>query len=127
MTDMRAPLARVRGRGSAKSGSGPWLGQRLTGIANLFLVLWFAVSVAALAGSDYATVVWWVRDPVVSVLLIVLVANLFWHLRLGLAVVIEDYIESASSKFAAVLAVNALSLLLALAGILAILKISLGG
>lgn len=127
MTDMRAPLARVRGRGSAKSGSGHWLGQRLTGIANLLLVLWFAVSVAALAGADYATIVWWIRDPVVSVLLVVLIGTLFWHLRLGLAVAIEDYLDGEGAKLAAIFAVNALSLLAATAGILAILKISLGG
>lgn len=127
MTDMRTPLARARGHGSAKSGSGPWLGQRLTGIANLFLVSWFAISVAALAGADYATIVWWVRDPIVSVLLVVLVGTMFWHLRLGLAVAIEDYLEGGGAKFAAIFAVNALSLLAAIAGILAILKISLGG
>lgn len=127
MTDMRTPLARARGRGSAKSGSGHWLGQRLTGIANIFLVAWFAVSVAALAGADYATIVWWFRDPVVSVLAVALVGTMFWHLRLGLAVAIEDYLEGEGAKFTAIFAVNALSLLAATAGILAILKISLGG
>ncbi len=127
MTDSRSPIARARGLGAAREGTRHWLHQRLTGLANLVLVFWFASSVAALAGADYTTVVWWIRDPVVSVLLLLLLASGFYHLSLGLRVVIEDYVSGEGLKLLLIYAVAALSLLLALLGGLAVLKIALGG
>ncbi len=127
MTDSRSPIARARGLGAAGQGTRHWLHQRLTGLANLVLVFWFASSIVALAGADYTTVVWWIRDPVVSVLLLLLLASSFYHLSLGLRVVIEDYVSGEGLKLFLIYAVGALSILLALLGGLSVLKIALGG
>ncbi len=127
MTDSRSPIARARGLGAAGGGTGHWLHQRLTGLANLVLVFWFASSVVALAGADYATVIWWIRDPVVSVLLLLLLASGFYHLSLGLRVVVEDYVSGEGAKLLLIYAIGAISILLALLGGLAVLKIALGG
>lgn len=127
MTDFRSPIARARGLGAAKEGPRHWLHQRLTGLANLVLMLWFLGSVVALTGADYTTVVWWMRDPLVSVLLLCLLASSFYHLALGLRVVIEDYVTGEGMKLALIWAVGAFSILLALLGGLAVLKIALGG
>lgn len=127
MASFRTPLARVRGKGPAHSGVGHWWRQRLTGLANIFLALWFAVSIVALAGADYSTVVWWIRDPVVTVLLLIFLANSFYHLRLGIQVSIEDYVKSEAIKIGSLLAVTFVTVILALLSIISVLKISLGG
>ena len=120
---MRSPLARVRGLGSAKDGTGHWWAQRLTALALIPLTVWFCVSVIALTGADYAAVAAWVASPVVAGLLILLVAAVFYHAVLGLQVVIEDYVHHEGSKLALLLAVKALAIVLALSGILSVLTL----
>jgi len=127
MAEFRTPLARARGLGAAKAGPHHWWHQRLTAIANILLMIWFVVSVVSLAGADYTTIVWWVRDPVVTVLLVAFIANLFYHLWLGLRVPIEDYVDAPGTKIAAVLALSFVTILFALLGIISVLKVSLGG
>lgn len=127
MKDFRTPLKKVEGLGSAHTGSGHWWHQRLTAIVNLLLFVWFAVSVVTLAGADYRTLVWWVKDPVVTVLLTLLVASVFYHLKLGLQVVIEDYVHDEAWKMTSLLLVSFLSAFFALLGIVMVLKISFGG
>lgn len=123
----RTPLARARGLGAAKAGPHHWWHQRLTAIANLLLMIWFVASVVALAGADYTTIVWWIRDPVTSVLLVAFLANLFYHLWLGLRVPIEDYVPRPAPRLAAILALTFVSVGLALLGIISVLKVSFGG
>lgn len=84
-------LGRVRGLGSAKEGAGHWWQQRVTAFVNIALIVWLIVSLARLPGLDYAVVAGWVRNPLVAVPLLLIVFNTFWHVRLGLQVVIEDY------------------------------------
>lgn len=127
MAEFRTPIARARGLGAAKAGPHHWWHQRITAIANILLVIWFVVSVVLLAGADYTTIVWWMRDPVVAVLLVVFIANMFYHLWLGLKVPIEDYVRAPAAKLAAFLALTFGCVLLALLGILAVLKIFFGG
>ncbi|GAK33511.1 MULTISPECIES: succinate dehydrogenase, hydrophobic membrane anchor protein [Iodidimonas] len=127
MTKFRTPISKVRGLGSARSGAHHWWHQRITAVVNLFLVLWFAASVMTLAGADYATIIWWVRDPIVSVLLVLLIGSLFYHFRLGVQIVIEDYVHDEGTKKISLLALTFATLALALAGILSVLKISFGG
>ena len=91
---LRTPLGRVRGLGSAKEGTAHWWAQRLTAIALVPLVLWFAVSLIVLAGADHATVAAWLRDPVAAVLMLLLILAGFHHAQLGMQVVIEDYVHS---------------------------------
>lgn len=84
-------LGRVRGLGSAKEGAHHWWRQRVTAASNLFLLIWFMISITRLGGFDYATVHAWIGSGWVAVPLILLVVSTCWHARLGLQVLIEDY------------------------------------
>lgn len=86
-------LGRVRGLGSAKSGSHHWWLQRVTALGNVILVLWFLFSLVRLPQLDHKTVVAWLSSPMSAVLMSLLVINVCWHFRLGLQVVIEDYVH----------------------------------
>jgi succinate dehydrogenase / fumarate reductase membrane anchor subunit len=84
-------IGRVRGLGSAHEGTHHWLHQRITAGSNLLLMTWLIVSLVRLPDLGYATVQAWLSAPVAAVPLILLVISVFYHLRLGLQVVIEDY------------------------------------
>jgi len=84
-------LGRVRGLGSAREGAHHWWRQRVTAGSNLFLLVWFMVSLTRLDGFDYDTIHVWIGSAWVAVPLILLVLSTCWHARLGLQVVIEDY------------------------------------
>jgi succinate dehydrogenase / fumarate reductase membrane anchor subunit len=126
MQDMRTPLARAMGLGSAKEGVGAWWAERVSAVALVPLALWFAASIIAHTGSDYATFIVWLRTPLAAILMILLLIAVFYHTALGLQVVIEDYVHSAT-KFAAVIAVRLGCCALATAGVVAILRIALSG
>ena len=95
---MQTPLGRVRGLGSAKEGVDHWWLQRLTAAAQVPLVLWFIISLASMAGASHDEVVAWLSHPVVTVLTVLLVFSLYYHAKLGLQVVIEDYISGEGVK-----------------------------
>ena len=118
---LRSPLGRVRGLGSAKDGTGHWWAQRLTALALIPLGVWFCASVIAMTGADYATVAAWASSPVVAGLLILLLATTVYHAALGLQVVIEDYVHHEMTKLLLILAVKAVSLVLALTAVLSVL------
>lgn len=120
---MRSPLARARGLGSAKGGAKHWWAQRVSAVALVPLTLWFLGSLIAHAGGDYVAVIGWLKTPLASLAMIVLLLALFHHTALGLQVVIEDYVHS-DAKFAAVIAVRLGCVVLASAGILATLSIA---
>lgn len=123
--NMRSPLARAIGLGSAKEGVGLWWAERVSAVALVPLTVWFAASIIAHTGSDYATFIVWLRTPFAAILMILLLIALFYHTALGLRVVIEDYVHSAI-KFAAVIAVYLCCFALATAGVVATLRIALG-
>ena len=124
---MRAPLAQVRGQGSARSGAHHWWAQRLSAIALVPLFLWFVASLAAVATADYATAVAWLGSPWNSGLLILLLGATFYHAQLGMQVVFEDYISTHWLQVASIVLVKFLALLLAVVSIVAVLRIALGG
>jgi len=124
MQNMRSPLARAIGLGSAKEGVGAWWAERVSAVALVPLTLWFAASVIAHTGSDYATFIVWLRTPFAAILMSLLLIALFYHTALGLQVVIEDYVHSAT-KFAAVIAVRLGCCAFVTAGIVAIVRITL--
>jgi succinate dehydrogenase / fumarate reductase membrane anchor subunit len=99
-------IGRVRGSGSAHSGAHHWLLQRFTAVANLFLGLWLVFSLVTLPGYDYGEMMKWATAPLSTVLLALFVISTFWHARLGLQVVVEDYVHEPANKFAAVAALN---------------------
>jgi len=86
-------LGRVRGLGSARSGSHHWWLQRVTAFGNIILVLWFLISLLRLPGLDHKTIITWLASPLSAVLMALLVINVCWHFRIGLQVVIEDYVH----------------------------------
>jgi succinate dehydrogenase membrane anchor subunit len=124
--DLRSPLGRAIGLGSAKEGVEHWWAQRVSAVAVLVLGLWFVASLAALAGADRATVVAWLHGPLAAILTILTLAALFYHSALGLQVVIEDYVNPEGVKLAAVTLVRLLCLALAVAGMFAVLRIAFG-
>ena len=120
---LRSPLGRAKGLGSAHEGTGHWWTQRITSIALVPLTLWFVASVIAMAGADYFAMQEWLRSPVVAGILILFLVAGFYHGALGMQVVIEDYVHHEGAKIAALMIVNGLSLVLGLAGVLAILSV----
>src|SRR5690606_5104952 len=105
--NFRHPLGRARGLGSAKSGTGHFISQRVTATFLVPLLVWFAVAAASLAGADYTTIVAWVSSPIVSVLLISLVGIACYHLYLGLQVIVEDYVASDLNKLVTLIVLRA--------------------
>jgi succinate dehydrogenase / fumarate reductase membrane anchor subunit len=125
-SDLRTPLARARGLGSAREGVHHWWAQRLTAIALIPLVVWFAISLVMMSGADYGAVRAWIGSPMVMVLLILTIAIGLHHGQLGLQVVIEDYVHGDGSKLALIVAVRFVAVLFGLAAIVAVLRIGFG-
>jgi len=123
----RSALHSARGLGSAKSGTHHWWMQRVSALALIPLTLWLAFSLARLGGMGYENAVDWVRSPVNAVLLLSVLGATFYHAKLGLQVVIEDYVHGEGIKIAALIAVNFLTLLLGLASALAVLRVFASG
>ena len=99
-------IGRVRGLGPAHEGAHHWLLQRFTAIGNVVLMSWLLVSFVLLGDFGHGSIVKWLSQPLSATAMILLVISLFWHARLGLQVVIEDYIHDTGSKFALISALN---------------------
>ena len=99
-------IGKVRGLGSAGHGSQHWISQRVTAVGNILLTIWFALSLILLPNFDYETVSEWLSQPLVAVPMILMLACIFWHVRLGLQVLIEDYVHDAGLKFGAIMLLN---------------------
>jgi succinate dehydrogenase / fumarate reductase membrane anchor subunit len=123
----RTPIAKVRGLGSARSGLQHWKMQRLTAISNLLLVLWFIFSAMALSGSGYDEVRAWLASPVTASLMVLLIISTFYHARLGLQIVVEDYVHHEGARIASLVAIVLIVLALAVACIVAVLSVAVGG
>jgi len=120
-------IGRVRGLGSAHSGSHHWLLQRFTAIGNLLLVGFLVVSLVLLPDLSYASARGWMAAPVPATAMALLIVSTFWHARLGLQVLIEDYVHEAGSKFAAMALLNLAGFGGAGFGLFCIVRIALGG
>ena len=123
---IRSPLSRARGLGSAKDGVQHWWVQRVSAVALVPLVIWFMYSVAGMSGAPYLEFVSWVRQPWVTVLLVLFIGTTLYHSALGLQVVLEDYVSGEFKKIASIIAVKLACAVLAVAGIFAVLKIAFG-
>ena len=122
---MRSPLGRARGLGAARAGASHWWAQRLTAIALVPLTLWFLCGMIRMIGATRDDVVFWMAGPLPIVLMIVLVIATFHHLQLGLQVVIEDYVHNDALRIGSTLLVKAIAALLALACVIAVLRLGL--
>ena len=123
---IRTPLARVRGLGASHSGTSDFWRQRLTAVAMVLLILPVIVVVMMLLGRNQAGAAQVLGSPVVALLLIMFIIASVWHMKIGMQVVIEDYVHGEMSKLAAIMANNFFSVAVALASIYAILKMSSG-
>jgi len=122
---LQSPLNKVLGLGSAKEGTGHWWAQRLTAIGLVPLTIWFAIELLSLPHGNYEMVAAWIGQPLNSILLVLLVVSLIYHSNLGLQVVIEDYVHGAA-KLVVLVAVQLVNVLLAVAGIYAVIVVSVG-
>ena len=123
---LRNPLKTARGLGSAKDGTHHFAVQRVTAIAMIPLVLYVVGLIVSWIGADYAAVRASVANPCNAVLLSAFLIAMFWHAKLGLQVVIEDYVHTPGLAIASQIAVVFVCVLAALASVLAIIRIALG-
>jgi succinate dehydrogenase / fumarate reductase membrane anchor subunit len=120
-------IGRVRGLGSAKSGSHHWLIQRFTAIGNLVLVVWLVISLLLLPNFEFATVREWIARPVPATAMALLIISSFWHARLGMQVMLEDYVHEHANKFACIAALNLVAFAGAAFGLFSVIRLALGG
>jgi succinate dehydrogenase / fumarate reductase membrane anchor subunit len=122
----QTPLGEVRGLGPAGEGAHHWGQERASSAAALALFVWFAVSLWRLPGYDLAAVTHWLQDPLAAVPMLLLIAATFWHLAMGLAVVVEDYVHEEGSKLAWLLLIKFASIFAAFLAAFCVLKLALG-
>jgi succinate dehydrogenase / fumarate reductase membrane anchor subunit len=123
---IRTPLARVRGLGSAKGGTDHFWRQRMTAVANLFLVIFAVLLMLRLVGADYGEVRETLASPLVTVALGMLILSGMIHMRLGMQTVIEDYIHSEGLKIVLLMLNTFFAIAVGATCILAILKLAFG-
>ncbi|NII09639.1 succinate dehydrogenase, hydrophobic membrane anchor protein [Oleiagrimonas sp. C23AA] len=125
--NLRHPLKRVRGLGSAKEGVAHWWTQRVTAAALIVLAIWFVSMLLTLLHADFATAHAMLVKPWNAVLMIAFTTTMFWHAVLGLQVVIEDYVHTRWLEVVTLVLIRFLAVLFALACALAVLRVALGG
>ena len=123
---MRTPLKTARYLGSAKDGTEHFWRQRVTAVANIFLLSFLVWLIASLAGADYATAKATLSNPLVDLALLCLILSAMVHMRIGMQTIIEDYVHGEGMKIAALLLNTFFAVLVAVACIFAVVKLSLG-
>jgi succinate dehydrogenase / fumarate reductase, membrane anchor subunit len=123
---MRTPLGRVRNLGASHSGTADFWRQRLTAVAMVLLMAPVIVVVMMLLGRNQAGAAQILGSPLVAIIMLLFIVASAWHMKIGMQVVIEDYVQSETLKLAAIMANNFFSVAVALVSIYAILKLSSG-
>jgi len=121
---MSTPLGRVRGLGAARSGTGHFWRQRLTAVANVPLVIGFVFIVVGLLGRNHAAVVQILGSPLVAVVMLLFILSITTHMRIGMQVIIEDYVHDETAKLAMLMANTFFAVAVGLASAFAILMLS---
>ncbi|HEY0626439.1 MAG TPA: succinate dehydrogenase, hydrophobic membrane anchor protein [Allosphingosinicella sp.] len=124
---VRSAIGEVRGLGSARSGAHHWWLERLTSISTLLLFIWFMVSILRMPSLGHGPVVEWLSSPLVAIPMLLLIVSTFWHLKLGLQVVIEDYVHEEGTKLFSITLLNFFTIAGAASAVFAVLKIAFGG
>lgn len=123
---MRTPLSRVRGLGSSNSGTKDFWRQRVTAVAMILLIVPVIAMVMMLLGRNQAGAAQILGSPAIAIFVLLFIVASVWHMKIGMQVVLEDYVHNEKVKLAAVIANNFFSIAVALASIYAILKLSSG-
>ena len=123
---MKTPFSRVHGLGTAHSGTEHFWMQRLTGIANLPLIVAFLVVVVSLVGSSQASVIATLSNPFIAMILFAALISVLIHMRIGMQVIIEDYVHTELRKIVLLMANTFFTLAVGIAAVYAILKINFG-
>ena len=126
MNEYRTPLARVRGLGSAKTGTSHFWHQRLTAVANVPLTIAFVLIVFALLGRNHAAAQQILGTPLVAIVMLLFIGSITYHMRLGMQVIIEDYVHDETAKLALIMLNTFFAVAIALASAYAIFKLSFG-
>ncbi|MAK62865.1 MAG: succinate dehydrogenase, hydrophobic membrane anchor protein [Ponticaulis sp.] len=124
---IRTPMSKVRGLGSAKEGAGHFIAQRVTAIALIFLVPASLVAILTAAVGDYDTAIAFVTNPIFAVLLLLFTGTAFYHMRLGMQVVIEDYIGKQTTRLILLMLNTFVSIILFATAAYCIVRVGLGG
>ena len=125
-THIRTPLAKVRGRGSAKSGTEQFWHQRLTAFANIPLTIAAVIIMITLLGRNQAAVAQILGSPAISIIMLLFIASITIHMRIGMAVVIEDYVHDETAKLGLLMANTFFTVVVGLAAAYGILRLSFG-
>ena len=120
-------IGRVRGLGSAHSGAHHWLVQRFTAITNVITMSWLVISLISFNDYSYSAMTAWLSQPLPAIAMILLVASTFYHARIGLQVLIEDYVHNSGSRFAILMALNILAIGGAAYAIFSVAILAFGG
>jgi succinate dehydrogenase / fumarate reductase membrane anchor subunit len=123
---IRTPLARVRGRGAARSGTRDFWRQRLTAVANVPLTIAAIIIMITLLGRNQTAVAQILGAPLVAIIMLLFVASVTVHMRIGMQVIIEDYVHDGSTKLTLIMANTFFAIAVALASAFGILKLSFG-
>jgi len=119
-------IGRVRGLGSSHHGAHHWLVQRITAVGNLVTVVFFGVSLMLMPSLSYESVTSWIGQPVPAVAMALMVITTFWHARLGMQVMIEDYVQDSGSRFGLMTLLNLASFAGTVFGLFCIARLALG-
>ena len=120
-------IGKVRGLGSANHGAHHWIIQRVTAVGNLALIAWLLISLLRLPNYEHELLAGWLSSPLVAVPMMLMLVSIFWHLRLGLQVLIEDYVPDHGLKFGIIILLNFFAIGGAALGIFAVAKVAFTG